>query len=97
MTPTVRITRAQDQARDDLRWWLSRPPEERIAAVEQLRRDHHQEQEGDAEPRLQRVCCVVQRARVEYLVVGGYALAARGRPRYTGDIDLLARPRRLHA
>jgi hypothetical protein len=25
---------------------------------------------------------------VEYLVVGGYALAAHGRPRYTGDIDL---------
>lgn len=24
---------------------------------------------------------------VEYLVVGGYALAAHGRPRYTGDID----------
>jgi hypothetical protein len=25
--------------------------------------------------------------RVEYLVVGGYALAAHGHPRYTGDID----------
>ena len=25
---------------------------------------------------------------VEYLVVGGYALAAHGRPRYTGDLDL---------
>ena len=24
---------------------------------------------------------------VEYLVVGGYALAAHGRPRYKGDID----------
>ncbi len=24
---------------------------------------------------------------VEYLVVGGYALAAHGQPRYTGDID----------
>jgi hypothetical protein len=61
-TPTVRITRAQDQGRDDLRWWLSRPPEERIAAVEQLRREHHQVKEGGAEPRLQRVCRVVQRA-----------------------------------
>lgn len=26
--------------------------------------------------------------RVEYLLVGGYALAAYGHPRYTGDIDL---------
>jgi predicted nucleotidyltransferase len=25
---------------------------------------------------------------VEYLVVGGYAMAAHGHPRYTGDIDL---------
>ncbi|MGH8797596.1 MAG: hypothetical protein ACREXI_11100, partial [Caldimonas sp.] len=25
---------------------------------------------------------------VEYLVVGGYALAAHGHPRYTGDLDL---------
>ena len=24
---------------------------------------------------------------VDYLVVGGYALAAHGHPRYTGDID----------
>ena len=24
---------------------------------------------------------------VEYLVVGGYALAAHGHPRYTGDIE----------
>jgi Nucleotidyl transferase of unknown function (DUF2204) len=29
---------------------------------------------------------------VDYLVVGGYALAAHGRPRYTGDIDLWVRP-----
>jgi predicted nucleotidyltransferase len=26
--------------------------------------------------------------KVEYLVVGGYAMAAHGHPRYTGDIDL---------
>ncbi len=29
---------------------------------------------------------------VEYLVVGGYALAAHGHPRYTGDIDFRVRP-----
>jgi hypothetical protein len=62
MQPVVRITRLKDQGRDDLRYWLSRPVAERIAAVEQLRRDH----EGvtaDAEPRLQRVYRLVQRAR----------------------------------
>ncbi len=30
-------------------------------------------------------------ARVEYLVVGGYALAAHGHPRYTGDLDIWLR------
>lgn len=29
---------------------------------------------------------------VEYIVVGGYALAFHGAPRFTGDIDLLVRP-----
>lgn len=28
---------------------------------------------------------------VEYLVVGGYALAAHGHPRYTGDLDIWVR------
>jgi len=30
--------------------------------------------------------------KVEYLVVGGYALAFYGAPRFTGDIDLFVRP-----
>ena len=30
--------------------------------------------------------------KVEYLVVGGYALAFHGVPRFTGDIDLFVKP-----
>ncbi|MEO6222100.1 MAG: hypothetical protein ABIP90_02545 [Vicinamibacterales bacterium] len=30
--------------------------------------------------------------RVEYVVVGAYALALHGAPRYTGDMDILVRP-----
>lgn len=30
--------------------------------------------------------------KVEYLIVGGYALAAHGHPRYTGDIDIWIGP-----
>ncbi len=30
--------------------------------------------------------------RVEFVVVGAYALALHGAPRYTGDMDLLVRP-----
>src|SRR5512136_2207304 len=29
---------------------------------------------------------------VSYLIVGGYALAFHGAPRYTGDIDIFVRP-----
>ena len=40
--------------------------------------------------------------QIEYLVVGGHAVAYHGHPRYTGDIDFLVRPTsenaaRLHA
>lgn len=35
--------------------------------------------------------------RVEYLVVGAYALAAHGLPRATGDIDLFVRPSTANA
>lgn len=34
---------------------------------------------------------------VEYLVVGGYALAFYGSPRFTGDIDVWVRPDELNA
>jgi predicted nucleotidyltransferase len=30
--------------------------------------------------------------KVEYVIVGAFALAFHGRPRYTGDIDILVRP-----
>ena len=30
--------------------------------------------------------------KVEYMIVGGYALAFHGAPRYTGDMDLFVRP-----
>ena len=34
---------------------------------------------------------------VEYLIVGSYALAFHGAPRFTGDIDILVRPTELNA
>ena len=46
-----------------LRYWRSRTPAERIAAVEELRRRHMGLAPDDAEPRLQRVCRVAQRQR----------------------------------
>ncbi|MGD8261471.1 MAG: hypothetical protein PVG44_18315 [Desulfobacterales bacterium] len=30
--------------------------------------------------------------KVEYIIVGGYALAFHGAPRHTGDIDIYVKP-----
>jgi hypothetical protein len=35
--------------------------------------------------------------KVEYIIVGGYALAHHGAPRYTGDIDLFIKPDKNNA
>ena len=39
----------------------------------------------------------LSRHRVEYLLVGGYALAFHGKPRFTKDIDFWVRPSRENA
>jgi hypothetical protein len=35
--------------------------------------------------------------KIEYMIVGAYALAFHGAPRYTGDIDILVKPDSRHA
>ena len=54
----VRIKNIKDRnlILDDLKYWLSKSPEERVSTVEYLRRQYH----GGAE-RLQRVARVIQR------------------------------------
>jgi hypothetical protein len=54
----VKISNVNDKEliSDDLKYWLSKSPEERVAAVEILRRQYH----GSTE-RLQRVARIIQR------------------------------------
>jgi len=40
---------------------------------------------------------LLNRNGVDYIIVGGYALAYHGAPRFTGDLDLLVRPDRENA
>ena len=54
---TIRKHPLADHHRDDLAYWLSRTPEARLAAVEQLRRQCY----GDT-GRLSRVARVIRRA-----------------------------------
>ena len=37
-------------------------------------------------------CASLNANHVEYLVVGAYAMALHGVPRYTGDLDIFIRP-----
>jgi hypothetical protein len=58
MAKVVRIRKLDsDTRREDLTYWLTRSPVERIAVVESLRKQFH----GSA-ARLQRIARVVQRA-----------------------------------
>lgn len=38
------------------------------------------------------LCALLNAKSVEYLIVGGYAVAFHGAPGFTGDIDLFFRP-----
>jgi hypothetical protein len=55
---TKRYLRDFDEVKENLVYWLSRPPEERVAAVEDLRR-----QFNGSSARLQRSARVIQRSQ----------------------------------
>ena len=38
------------------------------------------------------LCSLLNANGVEFLIIGGYAVAFHGAPRFTGDMDLLVRP-----
>lgn len=46
----------------------------------------------EVQPDFKELLELFNECKVEYLVIGGYALAFHGAPRYTGDIDLFVRP-----
>lgn len=48
-------------AENDAAYWRSRPPQERLAALEAIRREYHDWPDDDC-PRLQRVCSVRKRS-----------------------------------
>jgi len=51
----------------------------------------------EVQPDFRDLLALLNEHKVEYLIVGGYALAFHGAPRFTGDIDILVRPRQENA
>ena len=46
----------------------------------------------EVQPDFRDLFALLNEHMVEYLIVGGYALAFHGAPRFTGDIDIFVRP-----
>ncbi len=46
----------------------------------------------EVQPDFRELLELLNEHKVDYLIVGGYALAFHGAPRFTGDIDILVRP-----
>lgn len=46
----------------------------------------------DVQPDFKELLVLFNTHHVEYMIVGGYALAYHGAPRYTGDLDLFVKP-----
>jgi hypothetical protein len=46
----------------------------------------------DLAPDFDEFCALLIAERVEFVVIGAYALAFHGAPRFTGDLDLLVHP-----
>ncbi|MEC4804490.1 MAG: hypothetical protein SAJ12_15180 [Jaaginema sp. PMC 1079.18] len=57
--PTVQITTMDDNS-SNLDYWQQQTPLQRLATLEQIRREYHQ-WKYNAEPRLQRVYTITQR------------------------------------
>jgi hypothetical protein len=51
----------------------------------------------EIQPDFRDLFALLNEHKVEYLIVGGYALAFHGAPRYTGDIDIFVRPHPANA
>lgn len=51
----------------------------------------------EVQPDFRELLELFNKHEVEYLIIGAYALAMHGAPRYTGDLDILTRPSRANA
>jgi hypothetical protein len=51
----------------------------------------------DLAPDFDEFCALLSAHRVEFAIVGAYALAYHGAPRFTGDLDILVRPTETNA
>ena len=61
MTKTLIIKKLEASLQDDSDYWYDKSPQERLNALEQIRREYHQWKYQDAQPRFQRVYKIIKR------------------------------------
>lgn len=82
----VRTVDLHDQPSEAL-YWRQQPPEERLAALQQIRQEYHGKA-MDVGSVFREFIALLNEHDVRYLVVEGYAVAFHGHPRYTKDLDV---------
>lgn len=103
MRPQLRILESPDAGElldEDVGWWLEAGAPARLAAVDEARRDLEllgrtpmvEERPRATNRDFEDFLRLLEEHRVEYLIVGGYAVAFHATPRFTKDLDVLVRP-----
>jgi len=72
---------------NDLEFWMTRAPVDRLAALAVLRDRYARLKNMEIQTDFKDFITLLNRHEVIYLVVGGFAVAYHGYPRFTGDID----------
>lgn len=82
---------------DNLSYWLSKSFQERILAVEFLRKQLYGNHSMEVHPDFKELLTLFNSYKVDYIIVGAYALAYHGVPRATGDLDIYVRADKQNA
>ena len=86
------IAAAGTRAEMDRAFWLQAPPVERLSAVRELALQWYETHDDERfSPDLTVLLAAFEEHNVEYLLVGGQAIALHGHPRFTKDSDIWLR------
>jgi hypothetical protein len=77
---------------NDLEFWMTQTPVERLTALAVLRDRYARLKRMDIQPDFKDFIALLNQHQVAYLVVGGFAVAQHGYPRFTADIDFWVKP-----
>ena len=83
----IRIVRL-GEAGSDTAYWRTQSVRRRLSTVEEIRREYHGWRGPSPPADLMDFAGLLSRHKVAYLIVGGYAVAFHGHPRYTKDLDI---------